>query len=412
MHRRLVNVALVLAACATVSARPDQGPPQQSPRFTSAVNMLAVDVRVVDRNGEPILGLLPDDFLVSINRHQRRVVSASLVHFGSTSAPLINIERPPLNTPGLVPDDSRVFVIAIDAGSFSTGGIKPAVSAAQRFVDNLRPSDMVGVYIFPYERPAVDVTHDRRAVRDALAHVIGRREDRHGQYRLSLSEMMDINNGDREALQRVVDAECKKPLDALADLGCPGIVSAEASMAAAYYESEAAQRMYGLGLLLQDLGRIPGRKTVAIVSGGLLSSPRAGGRPDVQGFMVRLGEQAARSNVGTYVLHLDDTFLDTYAASRQPSLRVANQNRAAIADEFANASGLERLATETGGTYLGIKAGNGDLAFGRVLRETMAYYLLGVEPAPEDWDGRKLVVQVNTRAQGATVRALREVIAK
>ena len=164
MHRRLIGSALVVAACATLgAARPGQGP-QQPPRFTSAVNMLAVDVRVVDRNGEPILGLLPEDFTVSINRHQRRVVSASLVHFGSTSAPLVNIEQPLAKTPGRIPDDSRVFVIAIDASSFSTGGITPAVNAAQRFVDNLRPSDMVGVYVFPYERPAVDVTHDRRAV--------------------------------------------------------------------------------------------------------------------------------------------------------------------------------------------------------------------------------------------------------
>lgn len=51
-------------------------------------------------------------------------------------------------------------------------------------------------------------------------------------------------------------------------------------------------------------------------------------------------------------------------------------------------------------------------AFGRVLRETMSHYLLGVEPTANDWDGRKLMVKVKTSAKGATVRAVREIIAQ
>ncbi len=83
-----------------------------------------------------------------------------------------------------------------------------------------------------------------------------------------------------------------------------------------------------------------------------------------------------------------------------------------FSDESAYASGLEMLASQAGGVYLPVKNGTGSLAFGRVLRETMAYYLLGVEPTQDDWDGRKLMVKVKTTAKGATVRAVREIIAK
>ena len=408
---RFASAAAAVAVCLTpVAARRAVETPQQSATFTSRVNMLAVNVRVIDRDGQPILGLQPDDFTVSINHHDRRVVSADLVHY-STTPPLANI-APPRLTPGAVPTDGRVFILAVDEASFSSGGIKPALQAAQRFVANLRPADMVGLYVYPFERPRLDLTHDHQAVRDALGHLSGQREDRHGQYLLTPSEVIDITAGDRDALQRVVAAECPVAAGEMPDVGCPYTISAEASMAAAYYESEASQRIYGLGMLIQDLGDLPGRKTLLVVSGGLLAANRAGAHPDIQAFMSRLGEEAARSNVDTYVIHLDDTYLNAFSVSRPLSRRAADQTRSVMADESAYADGLIRLATETGGAYLGVKAGTGDIAFGRVLRETMAYYLLGVEPTPEDWDGKKLVVQVKTRARGATVRALREVIAK
>ena len=42
--------------------------------------------------------------------------------------------------------------------------------------------------------------------------------------------------------------------------------------------------------------------------------------------------------------------------------------------------GLEMIAGKAGGVLLRVEAGTGESAFGRVLRETSAYYLLGVEP--------------------------------
>ena len=41
-----------------------------------------------------------------------------------------------------------------------------------------------------------------------------------------------------------------------------------------------------------------------------------------------------------------------------------------------------------GGALFKVQVGSGEYAFDRVLREISAYYMLGVEPADEDRDGR------------------------
>jgi hypothetical protein len=152
--RAKLAVTLMAAAAALGPAHA-----QQAPTFKSNVNMLAVDALVIDRQGTPILGLLPDDFSVTVNNQPRRVVSATLVQYGGSvatsagSAITSPISLEAVRTPGRVPDDGRVFIIAVDEPSFLTGDMRAAVLAAQRFIRNLRPTDMVGAYMFPFSTP-------------------------------------------------------------------------------------------------------------------------------------------------------------------------------------------------------------------------------------------------------------------
>ena len=50
------------------------------------------------------------------------------------------------------------------------------------------------------------------------------------------------------------------------------------------------------------------------------------------------------------------------------------------------------------------------LAFGRILRESSAYYLLGVAPAAEDRDGKLHVLRVTVKKRGVTVRTRTHVV--
>lgn len=413
MRAFAASVTAAVVATAVISVRAQQGA-----TFKSNVNMLAVDALVVDRQGTPILGLLPADFSVTVNNQQRHVVTATLVQYDRSTAPPMTgtitspIALASVRTPGRVSDDGRVFVIAVDEPSFLTGDMKAAVKAAQRFILNLRPADMVGAYMFPFSRPLLDVTHDHGAVAAALERATGRRALSSSIYHMTTDEIVEISAGDSDRLQQVFERECPPPADQPPDMSCKAAIHAEALSIGAYSESEAAQRVYGLGELMQSLQQLPGHKTLMLLSGGMLGTSRVGGRPDIRGYMKRVGEQAARANVMLYVMHMDNSFAELLSSARPGMADPARQMRSLMNDGAAFATGLENLASEAGGVYLPIKSGTGDPAFGRVMRETTAYYLLGVEPTATDWDGRKLMVKVKASAKGATVRAVREIIAK
>ena len=58
----------------------------------------------------------------------------------------------------------------------------------------------------------------------------------------------------------------------------------------------------------------------------------------------------------------------------------------------------------SGGALLRVETDDGESAFDRVLRENAGYYLLGVEPAASDRDGKLRELKVRVRARGTTVR--------
>jgi hypothetical protein len=54
--------------------------------FRSGVELVAVDVQVVDRDGHPTISLGPEQFDVSIDGRRRLVISADLVRYAQSAA--------------------------------------------------------------------------------------------------------------------------------------------------------------------------------------------------------------------------------------------------------------------------------------------------------------------------------------
>jgi hypothetical protein len=75
----------------------------------------------------------------------------------------------------------------------------------------------------------------------------------------------------------------------------------EAHGLANHLEGEAAQRMNDLVRLAGSLSYIQGRKTIILVSGGLIASTRPGGRPDVRSMMQTVGDDIANAQANLYV---------------------------------------------------------------------------------------------------------------
>ena len=209
-----------------------------------------------------------------------------------------------------------------------------------------------------------------------------------------------------DALNRVVGRECD-----VADPFCSSLIRQEANMIAGMLETEAQQRLRSLSNLVRGLSRVAGRKTVILVSGGMLSTTRVAGRPDVTGLMSQLGELAAAADANFYVLHWDTSYTDVYsAAGSRPGRNYIDRFQTLFADRHALGQGLEWIAGKAGGAVLRVEAGNGDFAFSRVLRETAAYYLLGVEPEADDRDGKAHFLRVQVDRRGSTVRHRTQVI--
>ena len=176
-------------------------------------------------------------------------------------------------------------------------------------------------------------------------------------------------------------------------------------MMVATYEGQAQAGISALRRLFVALLQDPKRKTVVLVSGGLLASDRPGGRPDVAGLIQQLSYEAAESNANLYVLHLDSSFLDAFSASNTGKVPTS-----LMRESSAFEGGLDRLAAAAGGPRVHVTPGGEDAALRRILRETSAYYVLSVEPSDEDRDGRLHYITVRTSVPGAEVRARRSVL--
>ncbi|HEX6976586.1 MAG TPA: VWA domain-containing protein [Vicinamibacterales bacterium] len=366
---------------------------QTPPKITSGVEILAVDVQVVDKQGFPFPRLGPGDFEVSIDGRRRRVLSADIIkHVGpqNTRTPSIpEEEEPAADRPA---PTGRLFVVAVDEHSFPSGAAKAAMEAVRRFVENLRPDDLVGLYAYPTSGVQVDLTSHHASILPGLDRITGLYEAPRGEFHMSLTEISDISSGDGSTLAQVVTRECRTQ-----DTSCSRRVRGEAQSFATFYEAQVAQSLNGLYQLFQALARIPQKKTVVLVSGGLIANDRPGGRPNLNAETTNVGRAAALANINLFVLHMDSSFLDAYSSGTRVSSSL-------MSDTAMTARGLEMIAGAGGGSVVRVEAGTADAALERLTRETSVYYLLGLEVTDAERDGRVHSIQVRVKQRGAIVR--------
>src|SRR5436190_12057087 len=421
---RLVTIS-ALAATAAVAAGLGARAQQAPPTFRATVDLIAVDAQVVDRAGNPISTLDRDNFEVTIDGRKRRVVSASLVQ--AAPASVIGSLAAAHAAPA-APAAGRTFILAIDAGSFTPGETLSVLTAAKEFVRRLPPDDQVGLFTLPPRGANVLPSSNHGAVRVALDHIIGERQSLPGQYHLSMSEIIDISTesaglsaptlaaltsgagrgatsgivGDQNALQRVQQRECRNA----ADMACQEAILAEAASMAQHFDERVLQSLSGLNSLLALLREFPGRKTVVVLSAGMAVSDRPGGRLDVGSEARMLGEEAAHANATIYALHLDLGMKEMYGAQARRAPGATELSR----EQSMSERMLDQFSGASGGALLSVLVGDGEIALDRVLRETSAFYLLGVEPANIDRDNRAHKLNVKVNRPGTTVRSRQWVV--
>lgn len=372
---------------------------QQRQTFKSAVDLVAVEVNVVDREGKPISDLKREDFEVWISNRPRPVVTIDHRRYGASSSGPPHTASIPVT--GQVqttePVARRMYILAVDEHSLQAGSAMAGMNAAERFIDKLQSEDLVGVYAYPTGAAKHDLTTDHAAAKRALRNIMGLRMEPQGRFHMSVSEIIDCASGDVQAQRRVFERECRGGACQLTD------IRNEAISLAGFLEMTVTQSVGALRGLVRGLGEVPGRKVLVLVSGGLISTDRGTGRANFMTEIAELGRDAATANLDLFALHLDWSFQEALASGG--GLRTSYFRDSNIA-----ATGLEIVAGTAAGSVIRVRGTSPEVAFDRVLRETSAYYVLGVECDEADRDGRPHPIRVRVKRRGAEVRSRSQVI--
>jgi VWFA-related protein len=406
MSRRLTILAAALLGCAatfvaqgsstTTPQRPDQDKPAP---IRVAVDVVAVDVQVIDRAGRPVPDLGPEKFTVTINGRRRRVVSAERIGSDADDG-----ERSITASGSSVAALSRVIMLAVDCISFDATASRDVIQSVRQFLKQLSPDDFVGLSAYP-NGAKLSPTRDHAAVLRALDTVVGQRDLAEiSQFHVRPSEIVDItremHRGGGPTVDAILARECGNPVDPF----CQARLMTDVTGTALYFEGQASASIGMLRSLVENMSAFPGRKTLLLISAGMIASDTPGGRPDLGELGIQVGKQAALANTTIYTLYIDTSAMDRFSAqTRLGDKSLVNWSR----DSALLGRWLEQFSGAAGGALFSVQVGNAESALARIRTELSSYYLLGVEPGDDDRDGRTHEISVKTTQQNATVRGRR-----
>ena len=403
MNVRSLAVALGLTVVAAVFMETAAGTQQQQqpPAFRSGVELVSVDVQVVDKRGQPITGLKPEQFEVTIDGRRRQVVSAQLID-AATGTP--HASNPPATDGSASPSAKAIgagnlYVMAVDQGSFRAINAPSAMHALNEFIKRLTLNDYLGLVSFPQPGPIIDPTRERGPLTEAVSKIVGFTALKpRQQFQFTLSDAIDASSRDAEALRRVIDRNCQPN-----DKFCPQQVEMEMTEAVGTLEMQAVRSLDGLRGVVKMVGALEGRKILVVVSAGIPTGDRTGARLYMRTQAMDVGKEAAAAGMLVYTLHLNTSFLDAF------SPQAGSVSQTLMRETNVYARGLDLFNGSAGGTLMEVNAGP-DFAIERMMRETSAYYLLGVQPEQADRDGRGHAINVRVNQRDSNVRNRRMVV--
>ncbi len=383
LRGRWALVALAVMFVASAEA-------QQLPVFRAGVELLEVDVSVVDDAGEPIADLDGSEFVVSVDGDPRTVVSAQFVDLRPARSPEASPDqREVLYSSNTTSARGRLIVIAVDRESISPGEGRRVMRAASAFLDTLGPNDKVALVTVP-QGPGIAFTSDYRLVQAELEEIVGTGNEVDfftNEFGLGVFEALEIRRNPALLLQVCANALQTGVAE------CESNAMLQAETIASQVGRQAAATVGTLTGILDWLSEIEGPKSLIWISEGLVTETGL----ELGGLVTRAA--AARASVNVVMID-DEAFSDMTRDRAGPTRTFDRENEE---------SGLYAIAAYTGGGLHRVVQDDAGPAFARIERELSGYYLIGVEPLPEDLDGKSHGIDVSVRRHGATIRARREV---
>jgi hypothetical protein len=249
----------------------------------------------------------------------------------------------------------------------------------------------------PSGRPTVELTLDRRRVKDALATVVGLAIEPV----MTIGEATGMAEGDPAAWlaykeRRAGEQGTKNcPVPRVTASGEPGQdvpdgCRADAWFALEVHRDRSRRLLNTLAALAATMAPLEGSKAIVLVSEGLLNDT-ATARENRE-----MSRTLARARVALYALHLDAPFID--AAHRGIVTRSRRM------DDAVGFEGMGIATDDAQGRALRV-IGQATNALARIDTELSGYYILAFERDEKDRDGKRQTVNVRVDRRDVEVRA-------
>jgi VWFA-related protein len=329
---------------------PQQAAPQpEQPIFRARVNLVRVDVSVFGRDGEPLIGLQPEDFVVKEDGILQTVETVQFVRLNGQTPPdrqdSTAIRSAAHAEVEAAREDVRVFVLFLDDYHVDKSPtiMIPLRRTLRTFVERLGPYDLVAVMDPLTPLTHIEFTRDR----GKLMQIVNAFEGRRG-------ELFPVRSAAEEAQQTQRNI----------------------------WELRAGVTLDAMNAIVTKLGGLrEGRKSVLFVSQGPPVSLRSVNWPRMEDVV----QSANRSNVTIHTL----------------------DPRPLGSSEFGGNLVLRRFADESGGRAI-FNTNDHAAHLDDVFADASAYYLIGYTPnRGEIADGKFHKIDVEVRRPRARVVARR-----
>lgn len=398
----------VIATCAAAAALHGQQKPAVPGAIRTAVTLVPVDVRVLDRNGNPVTDLKAEDFTILEERAVQQISQFSAEAFVASGAAAAL--RPTLRqSTGLeaTPPSGRTFLIVLGRGRHEdvAKGFDGLIELVR---DRLLPQDQVA--IVGYNR-ATDITSDHGAV----ARLLERLRSRHTSIESKLDHHfsgLQLAYGSRvvpDHIQRDID-------DAFAD---PAVPAARELPPTRFLEQ---------GRIDDDLDRVFGEDDIIRRPESL--EALAAAREAYDDLLnLYMGIEYLRFLEGEkHLIHMTEQGMVGLVASESSNSLAAIAADARVAIHTIQTGGVpggfisgrwpppipgrswaqtwamadsRALADRTGG--VASFYGYADRGASRIDRATRFRYVLGYSPSDATWDGTYRRITVSVKRPGVTV---------
>ncbi|HKV99156.1 MAG TPA: VWA domain-containing protein [Vicinamibacterales bacterium] len=387
---------------------------QQPPVFRGGVDLVTLDVAVVDRDGKPVKGLTPDDFVVTLNGETRSVRALDYLEFGALSE--ITAEAPAQVSNQVAPAaqrrGGRVILLVVDDLSAKPGPQMTGLrTAAQRMLETLDLGDLVGLATTSGLGPSINPTRDRTVIKTALEsrEVVGRYDETTAPFYISVPEAIEINRvggqsfaheavdlaANNTTFAKVVNRECALFLapGERADDTCSAKVQRSAVHLAESITHRASAQLAAYTHFIEALRPAPQPRVVIALSAGVAMGADRGDFSELD----PVSRAAARASVQFYALTEVPDVVDIADLTSERSAARREEG-----DYFT--SGVQTVAEAAGGEAFKV-VGQADRLFTRVIAETSGLYQLGVEMPTVPPKDAFLNAKVSVHRPGVTVRA-------